>query len=73
MTPAQFDALATLIGLRQSTSREAARLVLVDGLSVLDAAGQCGISAQGANQAVIRCRKALELAKAATSEPVPPR
>ncbi len=65
MTPAQFDALATLIGLRQSTSREAARLVLVDGLSVLDAAGQCGISVQGANQAVLRCRRAMKLARVA--------
>ena len=39
-------------------------LVLVDGLSVLDAAGQCGISVQGANQAVLRCRRAMKLAKA---------
>ncbi len=65
MTPAQFDALAALISLRQSASREAARLVLVDGLSVIDAAAQAGITPQGANQAVLRCRRALELARAA--------
>ena len=68
MTPAQFDALATLIGLRQSTSREAARLVLVDGLSVIDAAARAGITQQGANQAVLRCRRSMELAKAACGE-----
>lgn len=67
MTAHQFAALATLISLRQSASRDAARLVLVDGLSVLDAAERCGISVQGANQAVLRCRRALELAQAATN------
>lgn len=68
MTPEQFEALAALIHLRQSASRDAARLVLVDGLSVVEAAKQVGITQQGANQAVIRCRKALELAKAASDE-----
>jgi DNA-directed RNA polymerase specialized sigma24 family protein len=65
MTLDQFDALAALIHMRQSASRNAARLVLVDGLSVLDAARQCGISVQGANQAVLRCRRALEMARVA--------
>ena len=69
MTPAQFDALAALIHLRQSASRDAARLVLVDGLSVLDAASRCGISVQGANQAVLRCRRALDLARVAVTVP----
>lgn len=65
MTPDQFDALATLISLRQSDSRDAARLVLVDGLSVIEAAAHVGISQQGANQSVIRCRRALDLARVA--------
>ncbi len=65
MNSDQFTALATLMALRASPSREAARLVLVDGLSVLDAASRCGISVQGANQAVLRCRRAMELARLA--------
>ena len=66
MTPEQFEALSALIHLRKSASRDAARLVLVDGLSVLDAASQCGISVQGANQAVLRCRRAINLAQQAS-------
>ena len=62
MTPDQFDALAVLIHLRQSASRDAARMVLVDGLSVIEAAAQAGITQQGANQAVLRCRRAIDLA-----------
>ena len=69
MTSTQFDALSQLISLRQSASRDAARLVLVDGLSVIEAAAQVGISQQGANQAVIRCRRALELARVAVNYP----
>lgn len=65
MTPEQFEALAALAHLRQSASRDAARLVLVDGLSVIDAAARAGITQQGANQAVLRCKRALELARAA--------
>lgn len=65
MNSDQFTALATLMALRASPSREAARLVLVDGLSVIDAAAQAGITQQGANQAVLRCRRALELARVA--------
>lgn len=68
MTANQFSALATLMALRASPSREAARLVLVDGLSVADAAAHCGISVQGANQSVLRCKRALELAKTACGE-----
>jgi len=63
MLQAQFDALATLMALRASPSREAARLVLVDGLSVADAAAHCGISVQGANQSVLRCKRVIELAR----------
>lgn len=63
MTADQFAALAHLARLQQSPSREAARLVLVDGLTVKDAAAHVGISVPGANQAVLRCRRALELAR----------
>lgn len=69
MTDNQFTALATLIGLRQSASREAARLVLVDGLSVIDAAARAGITQQGANQAVLRCRRGIDLALQVSRNP----
>jgi predicted DNA-binding protein (UPF0251 family) len=65
MTPAQFDAIAHLCRLRQSASREAARLVLVDGLSLDDAAKRTGITLQGTSQAVLALRRALELARVA--------
>jgi len=65
MTPEQFEALATLCRLRQSASREAARLVLVGNLPLGDAAAQAGITLQGASQAVIALRRALGLARSA--------
>ena len=67
MTGDQFDALAELISLRSGKSRDAARLVLVDGLSSAEAARQLGLTTQGANQAVQRCRRALDLARAAVA------
>ena len=64
MTPAQFEALAKLLGLRGGPSAEAARLVLVDGVSVTEAAARTGVSQPGVSNAVARCRKGLELARA---------
>ena len=69
MTPAQFGALAQLCRLRQSASREAARLVLVDNLSLGDAAQQAGITLQGASQAVLALRRALDLVRVAVGHP----
>ena len=63
MTSEQFDALAVLMGQPDSKSAAAARLVLVEGLSSADAARRVGITTQGANQAVQRCRRVLELAR----------
>jgi hypothetical protein len=63
MTADQFDALATLIRLQASASREAARLVLVDGATVTTAAVRTGLTRQGASQVVLRCREAIELAR----------
>lgn len=65
MTPAQFDALATLLRLQSGRSRYAARLVLVDGLAPGAAAVATGVSAQAVSNAVRRCRAGLQLAKAA--------
>lgn len=67
MTPAQFDALAKLLRLRDP-SREAARLVLVDGLAGVAAAAATGVSAQGVSNAVQRVRAGLALAKRAAGE-----
>lgn len=64
MTPAQFEALAKLLGLHSGPATEAARLVLVDGLTAIEAAQQAGCSRQSATNAVTRCRRGLELARA---------
>lgn len=63
MTPEQFAALSALAKMQDSQSREAARLVLCHGMAVKDAAATVGISQPGANQAVLRMRRALALAE----------
>jgi len=63
MTPDQFSALSTLMGLRTGPAQVAARLVLVDGLSKADAARQAGCSPQSADQAVRRCLLVIDLAQ----------
>lgn len=68
MTPKQFAALATLMRARPSTLRDAASLVLVDGLRIADAARQAGVKAPLLSQTVIRHRRALTLAKKASDE-----
>lgn len=64
MTSAQFDALARLLRLSPgSTSRELARLVLVDGLSQAEAAARLGATPQAAYNAVQRVREGQDLAR----------
>lgn len=63
MTPDQFTALSTLMGLRAGPAQDAARLVLVDGLTKAEAARQAGCAPQSADQAVRRCRRVIELAR----------
>ena len=63
MTSEQFSALAALMSQPASKSAAAARLVLVDGLSSAEAARRVGITTQGANQSVKRCRRVIELAQ----------
>ncbi len=65
LTPAQFDALAQLAGLKAPASREAVRLVLVEGLSKATAARRTGITQQGVGDAVRRAVTSLELARIA--------
>jgi DNA-directed RNA polymerase specialized sigma24 family protein len=61
----QFDALAELLRLREGVSSQAARLVLVGGLSQAEAGRQTGLSTAGVGNAVRRVRRGLELAKLA--------
>lgn len=63
MTDLQFQALAELLSLRSGPAREAARLVLVDGLPVGAAAVQAGVSQPSASNALARCRRGMELAR----------
>ena len=51
------------MGQTTSKSAAAARLVLVEGLSSAEAARRVGITTQGANQAVQRCRRVVDLAR----------
>lgn len=67
MTAAQFDALAALIGLHLSPSREAARLVLVEGMAPSAAAAAAGVSRQAVSNVMRRCRAGMRLAMAATT------
>lgn len=63
MTARQFDALAELIRMQPGPSREAARLVLVDGTPLQLAATAAGITVGGTSNAVQRVRRALGLAQ----------
>lgn len=64
MTPTQFGALSRLLRLSPgSTSRELARLVLVDGLTQAEAATRLGATQQAAYNAVQRVREGHDLAR----------
>lgn len=65
MTPDQFEALATLLRLKSGRQRDAARLVLVDGLVQADAARQTGVLPSALGNTLRACRKGLELARQA--------
>ena len=65
MTPAQFDALAQLLRLRGGPPQDAARLVLVEGLTAQQAAERTGLNRRQSYAALQRCREGLELAEAA--------
>jgi len=65
ITPAQFDSLAQLLRLRPGPAREAARLVLVAGLTAGDAGRAAGIEYRFAHRAAARARRGLELARSA--------
>lgn len=72
MTPEQFDALAQLMRLRQSASRDALRLVLVAGLTHAAAAEQAGAIRTDVTRQVGSSRRTLELARVLTSTAAAP-
>lgn len=65
MTHESFAALAQLLRLRQGPQREAARLVLVDGMRQADAARAVGVSPSALGNTLRACRSGLELARSA--------
>lgn len=67
MTTEQFDALAKLMRLRNSPSREAAYLHMVIGLRVKDAAKKAQCTPQAASNCIARCKAALKLAQIVTN------
>jgi len=71
MTAQQFEALAKLLQLRQGPQREAARLVLVDGMRQADAARMAGCSPSALGNTLRTCRAGLELARIAAGGHAP--
>lgn len=63
MNGEQFAALAELLRLRGGQSQEAARLVLVEGLTPAEAARRAGTTPQAVSNALASCRRGLALAK----------
>ena len=66
LTETQFGALATLLRVRAGKSREAARMVLVEGVTATGAAARAGLSLAGVSNAVAVFRRGYALAKAVT-------
>ncbi|WP_455233545.1 hypothetical protein [Geopseudomonas aromaticivorans] len=72
MTADQFAALADLLRLRKSPSNEAARLVLVEGLSTSEAAKRVGIKSNGVSNVLASCRRGMSLARRVAGLPPEP-
>lgn len=65
MTPEQFTSLCQILRIRDSLSRQAASLVLVDGLTQAAAARQTGLSPAGVGNVIARFGSGLALAATA--------
>ena len=62
----QFEALAQLLRLRRNArTREALRMILVDGARVTDAARATGMSQPAVSNALARARRVLHMAELA--------
>ncbi len=65
MTSDQFAALALLLRLRQGSAKDAAKLVMVQGIPTADAARTVSMDYRAATYAVKRVRTGLQLSKVA--------
>ncbi|MBL8355524.1 MAG: hypothetical protein JNM01_11900 [Delftia acidovorans] len=63
MSSEQFEAMALLMRLRQSPSREALRMVLCDGKTVREAEAATGLAMQGIYRLQASARRVVGLAK----------
>lgn len=72
MTDEQFEALAALTRLhaRSAAPREGARLVLVEGVTLTDAAARVGAAPQAVSNVLSRCRRTLALVEKVTQKGV---
>ena len=61
MTEDAFDALTQILRLRPGPTRDAARLVLVQGYKMPAAAKECGLSYLSTYKTVQRCKDGLKL------------
>lgn len=68
MTPAQFDCCTTGASKKGA---EAARLVLVEGMGIAEAAERVGIKPQSVSNALARIRKAAALFRVAYGQAAP--
>ena len=67
MTNSQFAALAQLLRLRTGPAQDAARMVLVEGVSQAAAARATGLTPQAVHNAVKRVQAGQALARVAVS------
>lgn len=65
MTPPQFNALATLLRLRQGETRAVAQDVLVNDKPLADAAREHGMTYGQAHKLMVRVRRGIDLVKQA--------
>ncbi len=72
MTDEQFEALAALTRLhaRSAAPREGARLVLVEGVTLKEAAARVGVPPQAVSNVLSRCRRTLALVEKITQKEV---
>ena len=71
MNAQQFDIIAQLLSLRGGASQEAARLHLIDGVAVAEAAARVGVTYQAASQAVKRVLAGFALVQACHAAGLP--
>lgn len=66
MTGEQFESMAQLLRLRRTArTREALRMILVDGARVTDAARATGMSQPAVSNALARARRVIHMAERA--------